>query len=742
VTNRSLSVGNTSDVNANVLQTNKDIIFHSPVFINKNLYIPDTGLASNFKPIFQDKVYVAGNINSTSLNDLDPELVDTGDLWISRYPHFTGIQNGILRIKNEISLSNLFSDTVIPTQKVDLVKSCNDYNRRKSDNGFCTSYRPELMIKNSGSNKYSFAMSRLSEFKAKIITPPVNTAAINYSSPPHKEKIQMQDVDDPSKKFHIFPTANPEKITINLMKNKKVELINGIGASAYSDVDLLSVDTAIRYTTNSADELFLNKPNISSLVPTPYPEVDEPCPVAIPNKFDNTSGLKFIEEIYGPPVVSTSKQATLTAAISAEASAKTIFDSKKSIYDALTSPTPAQTAAYNLEVSTYTNAKNNLIAAQEDFAIKVCTHVINTYNTISTPAQDNIYPKLILTISTKLTDYIPPKPLEQLIEMEAKLDPIINLNIFKSPNPLVFKMTAFDFCGSWTSLPPHHLIFDLSQPSNLIPFPSTSIWSHLNKDPFILDKNPWPTNITPFSEPDYINGTKNPVLTLSQACSSTDLPSSGFDVSYDADWTNEAFNSWNFNPVDKTNQFNPKTPDITKYNNIYNSSIPTVDNTFEIDSSVMNVFQSKGIVDRCIVKNSATIVKGFFICRFLIIEDRTTDLEMIGTFIVDKLEIRNLNFKKLSWKNIYHPLSRDKLVGSNQLKAVANCPIDKLKPTWINGGDEKCETASLMVKAWPFTWTTFDPLCLIFEGSATPLCKPENRAYNFNSVKIFEQYGN
>lgn len=236
-------------------------------------------------------------------------------------------------------------------------------------------------------------------------------------------------------------------------------------------------------------------------------------------------------------------------------------------------------------------------------------------------------------------------------------------------------------------------------------------------------------------ELDYLKGE----FTYHEMCNQAPTPSPAY-ASYDADWSNESFNSWNFNPVDKSGAYKPNAAK-TGYDKIFNLADNTVTNKITIDDTNHDLFHSYSILDRCVIKNTALRVKGFLTCRYMFIEQRKSNLEMIGSFIVDKLTIEKVpsNYE-ITWKNIYHPASRNSLVGNRELLSVSSCETTAANPVWARTGN-RCDPSYLTDKAVPYTWTTFDPLCIIITGSPIPICKPEQRGYNFNIQRLYEHYG-
>jgi hypothetical protein len=352
---------------------------------------------------------------------------------------------------------------------------------------------------------------------------------------------------------------------------------------------------------------------------------------------------------------------------------------------------------------------------------RVCDLTTKVYNVISTARP---IPTLAMTVSSKKTSPSAPATsvgVSQLFSVNFE-QKNFDSNLFAYDDVEVgMNLNHNDFCKDKDQT---LMKFDLA--SNTIKNMDNN-WRLPNGDTIALTE----------PESDYLNGD----FSYNDMCMSSSVSATG-SASYDADWSAEAFNSWNFNPVDKSNQYKP-SPLKKDYLNIFDSNY-SEPNKYIINNKNDNLFHTYSILDLCIVESSAKQVKGFFSCRHLVIKDRTNDLEMIGTFIVDKLTIgKTAGSKKINWKNIYHPSARDSLfiLGNNKsLKSEADCKVDKDMPKWAST-EARCDPSHLASFAAPFSWTTFNPLCVILTGAISAQCKPEDRAYNFNIIRVFEHYG-
>ena len=652
ISNRSISVGATSaESDINNLDSASSIIFMSPVLINKNFYIPTTGSSSSKKVEFQGKVFVSGEIKGLSNNYVTPVLVDSGDLWLSRYPYFSGIQGGLNRIAQEFSLTRMFDPTLAPVNDPSITAKCNDYNRRKEAASFCVDL-PKIVVKKNAGNKYQFGMTKQSELQGA--------------------DVKITSTADSGVQY---PTGIPTKAQMVMSINTMNVYLSVQSATTEVDVDLIRLNAV--QLKNGADCITLTSPD---------------------KKICINSGKVLEKTLNANPQVNTTEIPSGTDSESAEFINNDL----------------------NFERKTISNCHMN--GATPPF--EVCDLKRETYTVSS-----NVIPGPYLKILTvpKITSKGTVAP--QTFDVEFYIEGMnSNYEIRTSSSVLNFLVKPFDYCASKQTN--YNLKVDLDN-SNVLSDISSSGWQTTTGGSLSLTTE----------ETDYLAGD----FCFFELCGSVAPPSSSY-ASYDADWSSEAFASFNYNPIDNKNNYIPNASK-TGYTKIFDLS-QSITNKIYLDNSFSGLFSSVGIVDRCIVSSSATVVKGLFICRYLVIEDRSSNLEMIGTFIVDKLKIGNIGSSKIFWKNMFHPAARNYLSNDadpqNGLSSLSNCLINPASPFWgmlVSGN--RCDPSNLIQKkSKPLTWTTFDPLCIKVTGTPTSLCKPESRAYNFDVIKIYEYFGN
>ena len=270
---------------------------------------------------------------------------------------------------------------------------------------------------------------------------------------------------------------------------------------------------------------------------------------------------------------------------------------------------------------------------------------------------------------------------------------------------------------------------------------SSTQWKDKKRNPYSLD-----------ADEEKSLGT-DAFIDFEQLCAGVEVDGSeSSDSLYNADYSKSSFTSWNFKPHDGNAQFKPdpskKSFKLPNGFDVFTASNSSILNKIVINSSNHNYFHSYGVIDRCIVRASAKKVMGFLICRYLKIDNRSTDLSMIGSFIVDYMRIGNIGSKNINWSTVFRQQVRSSLDTSGLINKASKCKINITSPLWRPSSDSeldrmlKCDPAILMEKAEPFKWTSFSPLCgLDSADNIVTTCKPPGRALNFNFLILNEVYG-
>lgn len=212
---------------------------------------------------------------------------------------------------------------------------------------------------------------------------------------------------------------------------------------------------------------------------------------------------------------------------------------------------------------------------------------------------------------------------------------------------------------------------------------------------------------------------------LDKACSDN-ASSSGSAAFGFADWdysfAKNARSSWNFaGNAGAVAGSDPMVSDLS------------LDETNSSSANLPVVFQVRSIANNCIIKPGADFVTGFYGCNNLIIQARSTPLRIIGTFIASKAVIDPSAYRYgITWSSIYHPQSVYELRRMRTLRTQSGEPCQDVpaSPIWhpipsmVEVANRfSCNVISLRAKADPFQWTSVDPDCGLLPGKSSTSCK-------------------
>lgn len=204
------------------------------------------------------------------------------------------------------------------------------------------------------------------------------------------------------------------------------------------------------------------------------------------------------------------------------------------------------------------------------------------------------------------------------------------------------------------------------------------------------------------------------------------------------DFSGQTRHSWNFASGSASTTYSD--PLLTTY-------------TFDVNNSSIqsqNVkFQVRSIVGNCIVAPTAELVTGFFACDSMEIQQRTTPLRIIGSFIVGHLKVHPSAYQYgVRWSSIYHPQAVYELRAAGVLKTISGAacstptsPVWHPIPSFQEVSDRyACGVHSLRAQADPFQWTAVDPDCGLATSTASNnTCK--NRMIRFYAVELSREGG-
>lgn len=178
--------------------------------------------------------------------------------------------------------------------------------------------------------------------------------------------------------------------------------------------------------------------------------------------------------------------------------------------------------------------------------------------------------------------------------------------------------------------------------------------------------------------------------------------------------------------------------------------------TFEFDNMTQAnaTFQVRSIVGKCVIKASTTFVTGFMTCDELHIEARSAPLRIIGTFIVGRMKIHPTAIKSgINWSSVYHPQATRELRAAGNPRILrsfsgTDCNATSNEPIWhpipsIKAVADRmnCNTISLRAKADPFQWTSVDPDCGIAAGTMASNTTCKRRLVRFFVVEQSREGG-
>lgn len=195
-------------------------------------------------------------------------------------------------------------------------------------------------------------------------------------------------------------------------------------------------------------------------------------------------------------------------------------------------------------------------------------------------------------------------------------------------------------------------------------------------------------------------------------------------------YTDHSFQGWEF--------VNAPDPSTGQYPNI----------TFTVFNSTNPV--SAAMYNQCIVPNTVFRVVGNFTCRRLVIQARSSALQMIGTFIVvDKLHIdQSAMANGVSFMSVHNPIAVNILKDAMVLKTSDGSSCDTLPtPHWHP--DPGIQTLSNRISCsplstlkngspekFPFRWTSVSADCVRYpDATSDTLCMKKIRNYFYKDLE-------
>ncbi|MGB0452771.1 MAG: hypothetical protein ACPGJV_03580 [Bacteriovoracaceae bacterium] len=225
-------------------------------------------------------------------------------------------------------------------------------------------------------------------------------------------------------------------------------------------------------------------------------------------------------------------------------------------------------------------------------------------------------------------------------------------------------------------------------------------------------------------------------------------------ISVGNDYTEGSFHSWNFKPLSKRFQYDPRSigrsgSATSIWEMLYKPTTTSekLPNSIIIGDHNQELFHTYSIIDLCTIKPEAEIVMGFFTCRRLKVEQRNDPLIMLGTFIVDQLEIHSSAIQNgIDWMSIHHPKATELLQDQDVIETDI-CKSKPDTPIWKDDapGDtleaiRNCDSATLIKRADPFRWTSFTPECGLAGPTSPTECAPSGIYKRLSFYKLSEKF--
>lgn len=128
---------------------------------------------------------------------------------------------------------------------------------------------------------------------------------------------------------------------------------------------------------------------------------------------------------------------------------------------------------------------------------------------------------------------------------------------------------------------------------------------------------------------------------------------------------------------------------------------------------------TKSVVEECTIPANRTHVYGFYVCNKLIIQDRSTPLYMIGTFIVHELIQPPAMNVPVHWHSVWDTKASDLIMSDlNGHKPACDLSKNLMNKTWVDiinnsqvsSSIQSCSPLDLVTNGPNnFSWTTVDP---------------------------------
>ncbi len=652
------------------------LVFLSPVFVNQDIYLPQTNSAKynavpyvgNYSAVtFSDRVYLGnGWIKNSDGSQFEPLTsgVITDRFWTD-IPTFGGFRRGIENDGGADKGLNVLANVFAPSPDVQLMSDC--INRSNFLSSKAELYKSQLMGKlkqsNPGSFNYRLYFDKNNQFNPQD-SPILAVNLANWGSGvaartgPDKKPIMELTFFLNGKNFSAQLTSNsvltvvPEisQVYLNSLKNGATSALNNVN-SAQSALTALTAQLARANSDlvnlNSALAVEKAKPIAPTPTPTPTPVYQDPNLIISLNSQILALNAK-INQLSSVDIPA--QEIVISAAQAASLSAKSTID--------------------------------NIIQNPPTFGVEVTPVSIGGSNNYT----DRVNIKITATNVNHLFDASGNLVAPSIGILGYDGTYFNGVSVANDPNPNLLRFINFTVSPDKMSLvAPDTLSANSKSPGILDPNVATA---DTIPDPFLLD------------------------LKCEQARSTTTSASFG-GAGWDLDFSAQTRNSWNFAGDGGT----------------FTLTGPIVNKTLILGSNDFSVYS---IVKECKIPASVNFITGFFTCDKLTIEARVNPLRIIGTFIVGSLSIHPTAYVAgITWSSIYYPQATQELRTKKVLKPLDGASCDVLtEPIWhpVPSIQEvsnrmSCNVVSLRAKANPFQWTAVDPDCGLLPGASNTTCK-------------------
>ncbi|MGB0452462.1 MAG: hypothetical protein ACPGJV_02005 [Bacteriovoracaceae bacterium] len=693
------------------------ITFHSPVWVNGNLHFPDSTSPREIDVVFKAPVLYGKSLLTykTGSSVAFPLSAERGKFSIADYSGFRGFKGGLKSVPYQSALEYVFQFEPVDASSVsdpanDKLKKCAAFEEKSVLDSSNANSR--VLARKIHNNQIEIGLSELNKFDPIAAGSSINEFTGNTA------------LDA------VFTPANPPPAAGSPPTSPPYDPLDGTLAKTNEKVLKTPVNP---HSSNAIVFKFLTaeEPNSVSLTPSLFE-----APFDLSNLNEKSVGLSRNEEV----------QIRLTDLIALKSSEVSTLE--------------ANSVSGNAHVGVQVKPEVVLVLKTEEVSIpstgdahpsriKVTARVDVSGGSLSkwrwiiandytvpagggSPSADQTLFKLQFQVYDNICGSSTPCPTDKGPNIEVPPS-------LKEMRTFALKTSDFNDLNASVTIIDNNLLDYTSSGSSTV----SANWGRLDS-PSIVSLSSWESEF----------------LSDESFSSATDCPSIDLDeyriVSLGTDYQNKAFHSWNFNPISYDFQYNPFSgSSLSSYETLYSKSSgdSKYGNILIIDSHNDNLFHTYSVVDKCSIKSGTETVFGFLICRRFVIEPRTQPLRIVGTIVVDQLEIDESAIRAgIQWSSILHPSAIEHLRNNDILRN--DCKADPSSPFWHVYGDgsnpavnsaqyikmQECSPSYLMRIADPFRWTSFYPECGQDETVGTlHNCTPQGLYRAFNSTVLSER---